>query len=269
MLFWIYDIPTWQLMLLISGFFVAFSWFGSIFIRPFLRPIMESQPDCNGLVGNLLSCFCVFYGLLLGLISVAAYENFNQVDKSVTEEAACLAALYRDATTYPEPARGELTVILRDYCRYVIDKAWPAQRKGHVLEEGTARITAFHERLSRFQPATTGEEIIHAEALNKFNELIGLRRMRTFSVTKGIPPVMWYVVFIGAILNIFILWLFDMKLAVHLILGGLLSFFIGSVICLLAAMDNPFRGEVSVTPEPFESVYQSLMAPTTAMAPVE
>jgi hypothetical protein len=34
-------------------------------------------------------------------------------------------------------------------------------------------------------------------------------------------------------------------------------------------LDNPFRGEVSVSPEPFESVYQSLMAPATASAPVE
>ena len=33
------------------------------------------------------------------------------------------------------------------------------------------------------------------------------------------------------------------------------------MIFLIAAMDNPFRGEVSVGPDPFESVYQSLMKP--------
>ena len=33
------------------------------------------------------------------------------------------------------------------------------------------------------------------------------------------------------------------------------------MIFLIAAMDNPFRGEVSVGPDPFEAVYQSLMKP--------
>jgi Protein of unknown function (DUF4239) len=269
MFYWIYDIPTWQLTLLVSGFFVGLSWFGSVFVRPHLRPVMRSQPDCNGLVGNILSCFCVFYGLLLGLISVAAYENFNQVETTVTQEAASLAALYRDATTYPDPIRGELQAMLRDYCRYVIDQAWPAQRKGLVLEGGTLRFTAFHRRLASFEPATKGQEIIHAETLRQFNQLIALRRMRVFNVTTGIPPVMWYVVFIGAFINILIIWMFDMNLAAHLILGGLLSFFIGSVISLMAAMDNPFRGEVSVAPDAFVSVYESLMAPSMVSGSVK
>ncbi|HMO35764.1 MAG TPA: hypothetical protein PKA06_06965 [Gemmatales bacterium] len=50
------------------------------------------------------------------------------------------------------------------------------------------------------------------------------------------------------------IWLFDMRFLTHIILGGLLAFFLGTMIFLIAAMDNPFRGEVSITPEPFEKV---------------
>ena len=46
----------------------------------------------------------------------------------------------------------------------------------------------------------------------------------------------------------------DMEIHVHLILGGAPSMFLGLVIFLIAAMDNPFRGEVSVTPDPFRQV---------------
>jgi hypothetical protein len=52
-----------------------------------------------------------------------------------------------------------------------------------------------------------------------------------------------------------------MEIHVHLILGGILSLFLGIVIFLIAAMDNPLRGEVSVGPDAFQLVYESLMKP--------
>jgi hypothetical protein len=71
---------------------------------------------------------------------------------------------------------------------------------------------------------------------------------------------MWYVVIVGAIINIALVWLFEMKLVTHLFLGGLLSFFLGAEILLIAVMDNPFRGDVSISPEAFEAVYATTMA---------
>ena len=117
-------------------------------------------------------------------------------------------------------------------------------------------------KLAAFEPKGKGQELLHAEALRAFNELSKLRRLRVFSVTTGIPPLMWYVVMMGAFMTILMVWLFDMKLKSHLFLGGLLSFFIGTVICLIAAMDNPYRGEVSIGPDAFQNVYEQLMGGT-------
>ena len=36
-------------------------------------------------------------------------------------------------------------------------------------------------------------------------------------------------------------------------------FFLGAMIFLIAAMDNPFRGEVSVSSQAFELVYQTMI----------
>jgi hypothetical protein len=257
--YWIYDISTESLALLMTAVFVGFSWFGAIFIRPILRLFVRSDSGTNDVVGYILSCFCVFYGLLLGLIAVAAYQNFSDVESNVQKEAAILDTLYEDVTTYPEPIGQNLRWLLRDYCRYEIKYAWPAYRKGLVPEGGETRINAFKERLLDFEPQTKGEEIIHAEALRQFNQFLDQRRLREYSITTGIPSVMWYVVIVGAIINIALVWLFEMKLRTHLFLGGLLSFFLGAVILLIAAMDNPFRGEVSISPEAFQDVYREMM----------
>jgi hypothetical protein len=51
----------------------------------------------------------------------------------------------------------------------------------------------------------------------------------------------------------------DEEVQVHLLLGGAMSLFLGIVIFMIAALDNPFHGEVSVGPDPIQLVYETLM----------
>jgi hypothetical protein len=260
-LYWIYDVPTPTLALLFALVFVGFSWLGTVLIRPLLRPFIRSRNGANDLVGYVLSCFCVFYGLLLGLLAVAAYQNYSQVEATVAQESGSLGTLYRSVSGYPEPERSDLQAILRDHCRYVIEEAWPLQQKGITPEGGVERLGKFQTRLAPFEPKTRSQEAIHAQTLRQFGQYAEIQRSRLYSVTAGIPAVMWYVVVVGSVINIALVWLFEMKWLSHLFLGGLLAFFLGAVVFLIAAMDNPFRGEVSVTPDAFRFIYEKLMQP--------
>jgi hypothetical protein len=261
MFYWIYDLPTPAMAGWFAVVLVGFSWIGALLIRPLLRPFVRARLGAtNDLVGYLLSCYSVFYGLLLGLLAVAAYQNFSQVELAATQEAASLAALYDDASAFPDPVGENLRLLLRDYCRYVIKYAWPLQRKGIVPVKGGIALTAFMERLVAFEPRTKSEEILLAETLRQYNRLQELRQLRRYSTTAGIPPVMWYVVVVGSVINIALVWLFDMKLISHFFLGGLLAFFIATLIFLIVALDHPFRGEVSIPPNAFENVYKIIMS---------
>jgi hypothetical protein len=137
----------------------------------------------------------------------------------------------------------------------VIRYAWPLQRRGIVPEEGTIRVEAVQEELLAFQPTTPAEEILHAEALRQFNHFLEARRLRLFSVTSGLPPMMWYVMILGAALNLAICWLFDMRFITQLVLGGILAAYLGTMMFLIFDMNQPFRGEVSISAEPFEAIY--------------
>jgi hypothetical protein len=260
MFYWLYDLPTSAMAGWFAVVFVSFSWIGAVLIRPLLRPFVRARlGTTNDLVGYLLSCYSVFYGLLLGLLAVAAYQNYSQVELAVSQEAASLAALYDDASAYPDPVGENLRLLLRDYCRHIIKYSWPLMRKGNVSSQGWNTLTAFRERLVAFEPRTKSEEILVAETLRQYNRLQEFRQLRRYSTTAGIPTVMWYVVVVGSVINIALVWLFDMRLITHLFLGGLLAFFIATLIFLIAALDHPFRGEVSIPPDVFEKVYESML----------
>lgn len=74
-----------------------------------------------------------------------------------------------------------------------------------------------------------------------------------------IPGVLWYVVGVGALGNIVLVWMLNMRFFTHIILGGIVAFLLGVVILLIIAMDRPMRGEVSVQPAAYRLVYEVLM----------
>lgn len=257
---WLQGLSAWQLAVVCSGFFVLVTWLGIIFVRPFLRLFLRRQTGVNDLVSYSSAGFSLLYGLLLGLLSVAAYQNAEKIGAFVESEAAALGLLYRSTSSYPEPHRGELQELLRDYALYVIRKDWPAHEQGRILEGGVARLAVFRETLMGFEPTTANQTILQDHTLGIFNDLVRARVERLSGVDLSIPGVFWYVVLIGAAINVVLIWLLDMRFLAHLILGGLVAFFLGVMIFLIAAMDHPLRGAVAIDASAYERIYDTLMA---------
>ena len=258
----LYALPLNVIIVLTAAIFVGYCWFGCIFLRPFLRIFVKGRGNSNDVVGHVLSCFGVFYGLLLGLIAVASFQNLSKVEDNVAREVASLDALYQVVGTYPAPHGQNLQWLLREYCRFVFKYGWEQYASGEIPEGERTRIEAFHERLLAFNPETETQKIVHAETIRQFNVFLENHRVRENAITTGIPSVMWYVVLVGAVLNIALIWLFDMKFITQLFLGGILSFFLGLMIMLIGVMDRPFQGDVSVSSQPFEILYWTKMRDT-------
>jgi hypothetical protein len=259
MLSFIDEIPTIWAALYCSLFFVGLTWLGIIFIKPFLRLLMGREPRVNELVAQASAGFSVFYGLLLGLLAVAAYQNFDEVRRSVFAEAATLGSLYRDAGSYPDPVRTEVQELLRDYTLYVIYKDWPAHRRGVIYKGGSNRLGMIQFAILKFEPRTPSQQLLHAQTLQDFNDFVATRQSRLAGVRTQLPGVLWYAVAIGALINILLIWMLEMRFFTHMLLGAIMSFFLGVMIFLIAALDNPMRGEVSVSPDNYQLVYDVLM----------
>jgi Protein of unknown function (DUF4239) len=129
--YWIYDYPSLNIGALFGVVFVAATWLSILFIRLSFHSWIHGEKRANDMVGFALSSFSVLYGLLVGLLAVAAYQNFSSVSDLVTKESSSLGALYRDLRGYPQPAKGRLHDELRDYARNVIDKSWPPATTGN------------------------------------------------------------------------------------------------------------------------------------------
>jgi hypothetical protein len=263
-MYWIYDYQNWQIGVATVALFVGFGLAGFAATRPLVRRLLGGSPQHNELVSYIFAGVGVFYGLALGLIAVATYEEYNEIDGQVSREAADVTGLYRDLAGYPPPVRASLEAKLREYTRLVIEDDWPAQQRGEVSERATGVMLSFAEEMLAFEPVKEHEKIVHAEVLHAFNDVSEQRRVRLVNANSGLPASLWAVVLIGAWLNIGTMYLFWVEnVTLHAILIALVATFIGLLIYLTVVMDNPFRGEFSVSSEPFRMVLDHVMRPTT------
>src|SRR5262245_45381099 len=221
--------------------------------------VSETLVD-NGVVGWLFSGVVTIYGITLGLIAVTTWERTTGVAEIASREAAAIAALYRDMSGFASPLREELRGKLREYTRFVIEQAWPAQRRGEILNEGNQLLDEFQSQLFTNEPKTESLKILQTEALRTFNELVELRRQRTEAVNQGVPAVVWAVILLGGALAIAASYCFQLQsFRFHLLLTTGLAVMIGLLVFLIASLDRPYRGAVSVDSGAYQIVLETMM----------
>ncbi|QLY28936.1 DUF4239 domain-containing protein [Nocardia huaxiensis] len=260
MLSWIHDLPAWAGYLTVTGVAVALQCGGVLLLRPVVTKSFGAERAKDEMITVVLTVGGIFYGLLLGLIAVAGLESYDAAKSVVADESATLSTLYREVSAYPEPERSLLRQDLAAYTDNVITVAWPALRRGDEPTGGTALVTRFQEHLLAFQPRTEAESIVHAATIDQFADFDQQRRHRIGAAASSLPDVLWWAIVLGGAITLALLSFYDLtSRTVHLLLGGLLAFFLGTIIFLIAALDQPFRGDLGVTSEPYERVYHHVM----------
>jgi Protein of unknown function (DUF4239) len=258
----LFDLPLAVTGPMIIGGLCLSAIIGLLLVRRFVLPRLRIHIDDSQFSGSMVQCVMVFYGLAVALIAVNVSQTYSDVSKTVSQEATALAALYRDVSGYPQPIRLELQKELRAYVDQVIHEDWPLQQHGKVPGGGVALMNEFQTTLISFEPATEGQKILHAEALRAYNNMIQARRLRLDAVGTGLPGVMWAVIIFGAVIGLLATFFFKVEDArLHGALVTLLAAFMGLIIFMILALDQPFRGDLGIGPQSYQLIYDHLMQP--------
>lgn len=258
---WLHSLPIGVGAFVVCLIFIVPTIVGSLIIQPFVVRLFRGEKDVNTVLGFLLNAFALYFGVLLALLSIAVFENRNLAEEAVDREAGQLVSVYRNMRHYPEPLRGQLIGALKEYLDEETGPGWGAQRRGEISVRGVELTNQMHELLSAFRPgADSGEGVRHAEALKEFDEFIESRQHRVAARGERIPQIMWYIVIAGAVMNVFVVWMFDVRRSTHIIVGSTLSLFIALVIYMIAILDEPFRGREGLRPEGLMAVRDQVKA---------
>lgn len=257
---WAYRISPVLLAVIMVLAIETVAMIGLFITRRFLLPRLHFHDGVNDAISGTVQAIGVFYGITVGLIAAGVWNTSTSAADLVSKEAAAIGGLYRDVSGYPSPQREILQTKLKDYTIFTIERAWPAQADGLLLEGGTEVLDQFHIHLYSFEPVDWRQQALHNEALIAFNKVNEYRSLRIDAVSSGLSPIMWAVIWIGAGISIGVAYLYklqDPKL--HAILISLMAGFLAVVLFMIVINDRPFFGANSVAPKPYQLILKRLM----------
>ena len=226
--------------------------------------------DTNNVISGVLATIGVLYGLLLGLVSVDNWDNFDDARNLSATEAAAISAFYRDVAILHHPRGPALQGDVRHYLRKIIKDEFPAYNNGDIPAESYHLLDAIHRDLVSYSPEGPVELQFYKEAVSHFNRMVELRDLRIDSVAHdGLPVVFWYAIVMGSLAIIVVSFFFHMpSYGGHLFLVNCITFFTAVMVFLIVAVDNPWRGTISVSPGPYAEVlnrsFPALVVPEAA-----
>jgi hypothetical protein len=262
---WIYNHPTWEMGSTIVALSVVASWIGLFVFDRFVPVSVRSRH--NDVAGFIIAIIGVVYAVLLAFIAVAAWASFDSANTVVQTEANLIDNLYRDSVALDQPLRGEVRHHLKKYVEHVVEHEWPAQRLGESDPHGWLALQRLHRAIISIDAKNLGQSVVEGEMLRTLNRLYSARRTRILAAADGIPDTIWWILVLGGVMTVAFSFFFGMpSMRMHYAMTGLLAASMALVMVLIISLDWPFRGEVSISPEAYLAVQESMNHPAKANA---
>jgi hypothetical protein len=261
MMDFLFALPLWALALVLNIWLMGFALAAQWALRRWVLPRMHIATDASLFFGAaVMQSAMVLYGLVAALTAVSVWQSHANVSGTASREATAIAGLWRDLGGYPQAERDAMREVLRGYTDQIIREAWPEMSKGRVPRGGVAWADRLQGQLFAFEPRTESQKILHGETLAAYNRLVEARNQRLDAVHTRLPGVMWFVLLPGAMGCLLVSLLFRIEDARYqAMLVVFLAGFMAMVLFVIFSLDRPFQGDMAVTADSYQLIYDQLM----------
>jgi hypothetical protein len=227
---------------------------GGLVLVQRLMPTRRRMPH-NDVAGFIYAVLGVAYAVLLGLMVIAVWEEWNAANAAVDQEASELAEVFWLAHRLPQPEGRRLQELARSYARVVVKEEWLLMERGKVSPKAWTILDEIRDDIQRMQPATPTQQVLYEQGLQQVSDLADARRERLLDAEEGLPAILWVVLIVGGIEVVGFTYLFGLQsTTVHVLMVTSLTLIIALVIFTVAALDYPFEGDIRIGPDAFEQV---------------
>ncbi|HEX2181284.1 MAG TPA: hypothetical protein VHH10_03295 [Rubrobacteraceae bacterium] len=235
--------------------FVAASVAGLYLVQRFVP--MELRKQHNDVAGFIYAVVGIAYAVLMGLVVVSSWEQFDAARRTVEGEADELAEVFWLGHRLPEPEGRRLQELARSYARVVVEEEWPLLARGESSPRAWALIDEIRLSVQNQDPHTQAEQVLYEQSLERVHELGDARRDRLVQAREGIPLILWAVLVTGAMVTVSFTYLFGLDSnTTHTLMVAALALVIGLVLFTIGALEYPFSGSARLGPGAFELVLE-------------
>ena len=217
----------------------------------------ERRKQHNDVAGFIYAVLGVSYAVLLGLMLIAVWEQWNAAQDVASDEANELAGIFWFAHALPQPEGRHIQELARSYAQVVVEEEWPLMEQGRSSPKAWATLDELRGTILGLDPPTGAQQVRYNQVLEQLHGLADARRERLLAASEGLPPILWGVLIGGAVITIAFTYLFGLEnTVVHTLMVAALAMILSLSLFTVAALDYPFKGDVRIHPAAFEQVLE-------------
>ena len=209
------------------------------------------------MAGFIYAVLGVSYAVLLGLMLIAVWEQWNAAQDVASDEANELAGIFWFAHALPQPEGRHIQELARSYAEVVVEQEWPAMEQGEASPKAWATLDELRGTILGLDPPTGAQQVRYNQVLEQLHALGDARRERLLAASEGLATILWVVLIGGGVITIAFTYLFGLEnTVVHTLMVAALAMILSLSLFTVAALDYPFKGDVRIHPAAFEQVLE-------------
>jgi hypothetical protein len=187
------------------------------------------------------------FAVLLAFVVLIAFQSHNDARAGARAEADAVLEQFRTAEFFPRGERGRLQGQLICYGRAVAEQEWPAMREGGQSPVVDRSSDLLQQSFHGLRVRTPRETAAFNALLELRNARIDARRERLAEATPEVTAPVWFILLLGAAVNIaFVLVFIDRRDEAFTVQAGLMASVTTIVVAgllLVWFLDHPYEDE--------------------------
>jgi hypothetical protein len=216
---------------------------------------MALRREHNDVAGFIYAVLGVTYAVLLGLMVVAVWEEWEAAADTADEEASSLAEIFWIADRLPESDGRHIQELARSYARVVVNEEWSLMQEEKSSPRAWDLLDDIRASLQGFDPSNPAEVVLYDQGYESMRSLADARRDRLLEAEQGLPAILWVVLITGGMIVVGFTYLFGLdSTVIHLLMVASLALVIALVLFTVASLNFPFKGDITIRPDAMEQV---------------
>lgn len=222
----------------------------------------------NEVGGIIIAVSGSIYAVVLGFMTVVAWEHFQEARGLVVQESEADIDAWHTAVGLPPEIRAHLRSDVDTYARIMIEREWPLMRKGHFDPDAAMVSMDAMDVVGSVVPKNAGEANAQLATMQQLTVMHDARQRRIAVNDSGVSWFEWLVLLIGAVCIVCFCWLFGVKnRRMHLLMTSTIVTMIVSILVLLFELQYPFRSDIGISAEAWEGAVSHLQQMKTGSMP--
>ena len=253
----IYGIPAALLLVIVLAAAIGLAGLGQMWVhRRFHDGDFVGHNEVGGII---IAVSGTMYAVILGFLTVVAWEHFQEARNLVVLESDADIDAWHSAVGLPEAVRNRVRNDMIAYADTMIAREWPAMKQGR-FDAGAPIISMDAiDATGGFVPANNGESNAQAAVMQQLTAIHDARQQRIAINGAGVSWLEWLVLAIGGVCIVCFCWLFGLRNPrTHLLMTSTVVTMVASILVLLFELQYPYRSDVGIGPEAWKGALAHL-----------